>query len=89
MIIHKVKDETLEEISLRYKIPKSAILNYNKISDINLGDYIVIPKISGRFYKVQPFDTLEKISKKFDVTVHEILKKNNITKIFPFMEIII
>lgn len=89
MIIHKVKDETIEEISLRYKIPKNLILSFNKIGGIDYGDYIIIPLIEGQIYKVQPFDTLEKISQKFNIPVKEILEKNHITKIYPFMEILI
>lgn len=89
MTIYKVKDETLEELSLMYKIPKNIILSFNKITEIICGDYIVIPSLEGHLYKVKPFDTIEKISKEFSIPADEILAKNNISKIFPFMEILI
>jgi len=89
MIIHKIKDETLEEISSMYGVPKNIILSFNKVNAVYPGDYIVIPSLEGRLYKVKPFDTIEKVSEKFNISAQEILEKNNIRKIYPFMEIII
>ena len=90
MIIHKVKDgEQIDELSLIYNTPKNLILSYNKIEEIRNGDYIIIPKFCGTVYKVQPFDTIDKISQKFNISADEILIKNKITQIFPFMEIVI
>lgn len=89
MIIHRVEYETIEEISFKYKVPKNVILNFNKITAVACGDYVVIPLLEGHLYKVKPFDTIEKICKKFNVSENEILIKNSITNIYPFMEILI
>ena len=90
MIIHKVKEtETITDIAKFYKVPANIILNFNKTSEICFGDYLKIPKIEGFIYKVKPFDTLEKISLQFNVPAEEILFKNGIDNIYPFMEIMI
>ena len=90
MIIHKVKEtESITDIAAFYKVPANIILSYNQTLEICFGDYIKIPTISGIIYKVKPFDTLEKISRQFNVPAEEILQKNGIDSIYPFMEIIV
>ncbi|MCL1900849.1 MAG: LysM peptidoglycan-binding domain-containing protein [Firmicutes bacterium] len=90
MIIHKVKEtETIRDIAAFYKVPANIILSYNKTLEICFGDYLKIPKIEGKIYKIKPFDTLEKISRRFNVPPEEILKKNGIDNVYPFLEIII
>ena len=48
------------------------------VSNINVGDKIVISKISGLQYIVKPMETINDISKKFDVEKEKIIELNKL-----------
>lgn len=88
--IYQVKRaDKIEKLSEQFKLPASVLLSFNKLKEISEGDMLVIPKLSGSIYKVLPFENLEQIAQKFNVSPQEILNKNNIDKVYPFMEILI
>ena len=84
----KIKDK-IEKLSEHFKLPASVLLSFNKLKEISEGDMLVIPKLSGKIYKVLPFESLDQIAEKFNVSSKEIQEKNNIDKVYPFMEILI
>ena len=52
---------------------------YGDISKIKIGDILIK---QNQFYIVKPLDTLESISKKFNVTIEHIKSKNDIKNLY-------
>jgi LysM repeat protein len=87
-IIHQVEErETLFGISRRYQVAVNDILQNNaQLQDgLKLGQRIKVPYIAkaalpkgAMLHKVEPGETLFAISKKYNVTVGDILKWNNL-----------
>ena len=87
-IIHQVEErETLFGISRRYQVAVNDLLQNNaQLQDgLKLGQRIRVPYIAkaalpvgAKLHKVEPGETLFAISKKYNVTVGEILKWNNL-----------
>jgi len=90
-IIHKVKkDETLLQVSNKYKIPPRLIINDNYLNEeIYEGQRLVISPILGTAYVVKPSDSLDDVANKFNIDKEKILKDNKISAIYPFMTLII
>ena len=90
-IIHKVKkDETLLQISNKYKTPPRLIINDNNLKEeIYEGQRLVITPVFGTAYVVKPSDSLGVIASKFNIDKEKILKDNKISAIYPFMTLII
>lgn len=87
-IIHQVEErETLFGISRRYQVAVNEIIQNNvQLQDgLKLGQRIKVPYIAkavlpegAKLHKVEPGETLFAISKKYNVTVSEILNWNNL-----------
>lgn len=87
-IIHQVEErETLFGISRRYQVAISEIIPNNpQLQDgLKLGQRIKVPFIpkallpeGAKLHKVEPGETLFAISKKYNVTVSDVLKWNNL-----------
>jgi LysM repeat protein len=87
-IIHQVEErETLFGISRRYQVAINDIIQNNaQLQDgLKLGQRIRVPYIAkaalpegAKLHKVEPGETLFAISKKYNVTVGDILKWNNL-----------
>lgn len=76
-IIHKVnKDETLYTISKKYKIPFYIIAKENDIDEVSSGMRIIIPNPKGIKHIVKPYETLEIIAKRFNISA-QMIKDNN------------
>lgn len=90
------RGDTLFRISLRYRVPLSAIAAANNIVNVNLiyaGQTLVIPTANcvgvppvapapgGSLYTVQAGDTLASISARFGVSVSDLIIANNLTSV--------
>lgn len=82
MQIHVVQqNQTLFEIAQTYGTTVDDIIKANEIPNPNnlvVGQTLVVP-IIGRFYWVQPGDSLWSISRKFNISVQELANVNRIS----------
>lgn len=83
-ILYTVKNETLNDISVRFGINKKTILNANKISadDIATGKILLLDTFEGKTYKVMPKDTLYTIANKHNVSAEALKAFNNLSEVF-------
>jgi len=81
MTIHVVRrGDTLWNISSRYGVSVSSIIQANKLQDIPylvVGQALVVPSTE-RAYRVMSGDTLWSISRRFNVSIDSIIRLNNI-----------
>jgi len=85
LYIYKVKkDESLQDVCIKYSVFKDDLLSLNNITEENVreGLLLVIDIPDGKRYVVKPFDTITKIANKFNISEKEILDFNNISQIF-------
>lgn len=85
LYIYKVKkDESLQDVCIKYSVFKDDLLSLNNIAEENVreGLLLVIDIPDGKRYVVKPFDTITKIANKFNIPEKEILDFNNISQIF-------
>lgn len=81
--------DTLKSIANKFKTTKNLIIIDNYLTtDVKKGDYLYIKKYN-RIYTVEPSDSVESISIKFNVKKEEILRVNKINYIYPTQEIVI
>lgn len=79
--IYKVNEnESLLDISNKFKISESKLMKENNLTDKNLekGDLLFIENENNFLYTVLPLDNLNEIAKKFNVTVKHIIEKNKL-----------
>lgn len=83
-ILYTVKNETLNDISVRFGINKKTILNVNKINtdDIGEGKILLLDTLEGETYKVRPKDTLYTIANKHNVSAEALKAFNNLSEVF-------
>ena len=73
------KGESLFEICEGFELDLNAIKTLNGIKkDVSEGDMLILQEISKNYYIVKPLDTLFSISKKLNVSVQDIIEKNNL-----------
>ena len=74
------KGDTLYNISNKYNISQSELMDYNDLTNniLSIGQILKIPSITNR-YIVKQGDSLYSIAKKFNKSVDEIKNKNNLT----------
>ncbi len=90
MRIYRVKKgESISSVAALHGLPEALLAGYNRVAAVQEGDLLALPDAAGRLYTVSPFETLESVAKKFNVTPAYILEKNNIDALYPFMEILI
>ena len=85
LYIYKVKkDESLQDVCIKYSVFKDDLLSLNNITEENVreGLLLVIDIPDGKRYVVKHFDTITKIANKFNISEKEILDFNNISQIF-------
>lgn len=77
------KNETLDDVSLKFNVDKNYILKYNNIVDVlQKGDVIFLPGENIVCHVVGPLDSLTSIATKYNTTVENILSKNKIETLF-------
>lgn len=83
-ILYTVKNETLNDISVRFGINKRTILDTNKIiaNDIATGKILLLDIFEGKTYKVMPKDTLYTIANKHNVSAEALKAFNNLSEVF-------
>lgn len=83
-ILYTVKNESLNDISVRFGINKKTILNVNKISAENVcnGKILLLDTLEGETYKVRPKDTLYTIANKHNVSAEALKAFNNLSEVF-------
>lgn len=81
----KVKDDVvvLENMTVKQLVKSSDVKQSDKVICVE-GDFSLITSTSASEYVVKPLDTLEKISKKFNVEYSRLVQINNLstTKLF-------
>lgn len=83
-ILYTVKNETLNDISVRFGINKKTILDTNKTSAENVrdGKILLLDTLDGETYKVRPKDTLYTIANKHNVSAEALKAFNNLSEVF-------
>ena len=80
--IHIIKKEnTLWGIANQYKVHIDSIVSLNRINPLiplKIGSTLNIPQASGLYYQVKRYDTLSSIAKKYQISMEEIKKYNQI-----------
>lgn len=89
-ILHKVEhNETIESIARKYNNSPNLLRQVNKISNVEVGDILLIPQKNKATYVVKPLDTFESLSNKFGVSIESIKSNNNTNKLFIGQTLII
>ena len=84
-VFYTVKNgDTLESIAKKFGVSKRYIIK-NNIADIYQGLMIYLPETNFKTYTVQPFDTLSKISQKCNISVDDLMTKNNLENEYVFV----
>ena len=86
-VIRVEKGQTLQDIAREYNTTVQRLRSLNGIMENREGERLLVEKIEGTPYRVQPFETLDSIAEKFGVSRKQIEKINNVTEVF-FGEII-
>lgn len=83
-ILYTIKNETLNDISVRFGINKKTILDTNKTSAENVrdGKILLLDTLDGETYKVRPKDTLYTIANKHNVSAEALKAFNNLSEVF-------
>lgn len=84
------KGDSLAALSSRFNLPQTVIINDNGLSDeVKEGDVVLIRKLSGTVYRVKPFDTLESVAERFNVSAKTLSAANNVDYLFYGLNLII
>ena len=79
LIIKVGYNQTLNSIAKQYKLTTKILsLANNGVSDVEEGDYIIIPYRARAVHIVRPLETLNEIAKKYNVCIEKLKKDNNI-----------
>lgn len=80
-VLHRVeKDETIYDIARTYHInPQVLIKKYG--TNLYPGQCLIFCT-NKKYHIVKPTETIEKICQQYDISRDELIKKNNITKLF-------
>ena len=79
MLVYRVKkNDSILSIAKKFNTTASKIKQLNNVETVVEGERLVIEETGGS-YVVGPFETLESISKKFNINSTTLLIKNNIT----------
>lgn len=74
------KNTTKKELAEKYKIHISQIISNGE--ELEAGEYAILKDLDKKIHIVKPFESIEDIAKKYNVTKDYILKHNNIREIF-------
>jgi LysM repeat protein len=80
VFVYKVqKGESVSILAKRYHTTKEILISINGLScEISDGEYIVVERVEGEEYTVEPLDSIESIAERFSTTSWEIMTKNKI-----------
>lgn len=79
-IFVQVKDgDNLESILNRYSVTINNIIRNNPNIDLYEGEIIKILRKMSKLHIVKPMETLNSISQKYDISIDELVKLNNLT----------
>lgn len=77
------KDDSIFSLSTKFNVPTGKLIFDNNLrKEISEGDILLIEKSEKKLYRVEIADTIEKISKKCNLSSDEILKNNHLPYIF-------
>ncbi len=83
------KGETVFSLAQKFHIPQTLIVNENNLKrELQDGDLLLLPRPSGRLYTVQPNDTLEIVSEKFNLPKDKISSVNKVDYLFYGLQLI-
>lgn len=74
------RGDTLKSVCFRFNAPIFKVIEINKLKcEIEEGDIIEIVSLkNAKEYFVQPFDTIDSVAKKFNVSIAELKEKNGV-----------
>ena len=83
-VLVRIDGETsLEDLAEKYHTTVQAIKRLNNLhTDIFVGMRLVVEENQGKYYTVQPFDTLESVARKFGVSAQSITELNGLDRVF-------
>ncbi len=85
-----VKGDSIAALSSRFNLPQTVIIKDNNLSrEITEGDVVFIRAAAGKTYRVQPFDTLERVAERFNVSAETLAKINGVDYLFYGLTLII
>ena len=85
-----IKGDSLAALSSRFSLPETAIINDNNLScEISEGDMLFIRAAAGKTYRTQPFDTIESVAEKFNVSAKTLAQVNGVDYVFYGLTLII
>ena len=77
------ENTSLEDLAEKYHTTVAAIKKLNDLhTDIFVGMRLIVEENQGAYYTVQPFDTLERVAKKFGVNPQRIIELNGVERVF-------
>lgn len=84
-ILHRVGNETITEIALKYHTSPKRIIKLNNLnSPPEKGSILYVERGENKLYLVRPEDSIETISAKFGIKKEELLKENSPEDFFPY-----
>ncbi|MBQ6728013.1 MAG: LysM peptidoglycan-binding domain-containing protein [Clostridia bacterium] len=85
-----VEGDSIAALSSRFNIPQTVIIKCNNLSrEISEGDVVVIRALTGKTYRVQPFDTLESVAERFNVSAETLAQVNGVDYLFYGLTLVI
>ena len=85
-----VKGDSIAALSSRFNLPQTVIIKDNNLSrEITEGDVVFIRVAAGKTYRVQPFDTLESVAERFNVSAETLAQINGVDYLFYGLTLII
>ena len=90
-VMVRIDDKTsLEDLAEKYHTTVAAIKKLNNLhTDIFVGMRLIVEENQGKYYTVQPFDTLDSIARKFCVSAQRIAELNSVERVFIGQKIFI
>ena len=85
-----VKGDSVAALSSRFNLPATVIVSDNGLSrEISEGDMLFIRAGAGKTYRAQPFDTIESVAEKFNVSAKTLAQANGVDYVFYRLTLII
>ena len=85
-----INGETVNSLCAKFNLPTALFIKENNLSkELEDGDLVIITKYSCKLYSVLPLDTLNSISKKFNLNKEELKEKNKIDYVYYGLKILL
>lgn len=89
--LYRVQEgDSVCSLSSKFSIPQIKIISQNNLNrEVQAGDMLYLEKLDYPTYKVQLFDTADKIATKFNISKQDLLAINGIEYVFYGLTVLV